>query len=62
MKKTKTKLQLKANTVRLLQVSELDQVNGGDARRRSTFTGCNTNAQTGCSHPPNHPPTSGHHP
>jgi hypothetical protein len=62
MKKTKTKLQLKANTVRLLQVSELDQVNGGHGERRSTFTGCNTQQQQGCgSHPPDHPPTSGHH-
>jgi hypothetical protein len=35
MKKTNTKLQLKTNTIRMLQTSELEQVNGG----RITF-GC----------------------
>jgi hypothetical protein len=59
MKKTKVKLQLKTHTIRPLQVSELDQVNGG-ARPRATITGC-TQQQHGCSHPPQHPPTSGRH-
>jgi hypothetical protein len=61
MKKTRTKLQLKTHTVRLLQVSELDQVNGGNDRPRATFTTCTTNAQQGCSHPPEHTPNTSHH-
>jgi hypothetical protein len=55
MKKTNTKLQLKTSTIRILQDRELAEVNGG----RATL-GCSELA-TACSHPPNHPPTSGHH-
>jgi hypothetical protein len=54
MKKTNTKLQLKTNTIRMLQTADLEHVNGG----RQTM-GC-TGAATGCSHPPQHPPGSGH--
>jgi len=61
MKKTQFKLKLKTNTIRALQVRELSAVNGGSPRPRSTFGCGDTQVQTACSHPPNHPPTSGHH-
>lgn len=55
MKKSRTKLQLKTNTIRMLQDADMDRVNGG-----ASF-GC-TGGATGCSsHPPEHPPGSGHH-
>jgi hypothetical protein len=48
MKKLTNKLQLKAHTVRTLQVSELEQVNGGQAglityRCSEVATTCNVN-------------------
>lgn len=52
MKKTTTKLQFKKSTVRLLQDTELQYVNGGGS------IGC-TEQQGACSHPPQHPPGSG---
>lgn len=53
MKKITNKLQLKTHTVRTLQASELDRVNGGLAAQAITFqcsevaTTCNANFAAG---------------
>ena len=48
MKKSNTKLQFRASTVRVLQGSELERVNGG-----APTADCSNNP-TVCSHPPQH--------
>ena len=53
MKKT-TKLQLKTNTVRVLQTPDLERVNGGDSLGCTAGAGCG-----GTSNPPKHTPGSG---
>ena len=67
MKKSSTKLQLKANTIRILQGEELAQVHGGDPgpgnggpKPRGPTADCPTQQQQGCSHPPQHTPGSTH--
>jgi hypothetical protein len=52
MKRTTTKLQLKKSTIRLLQVGELADVNGGAP----------TNQQVMCSHSCHCPPKTQHPP
>ena len=65
MKKTNSKLQLKMNTVRVLQGGALAQVHGGNGGPhpqagpppRGPTAGC-TDIGTACSHPPEHTPGS----
>ena len=66
MKKTKSKLQLKTNTIRVLQGSALAQVHGGNnpgggnnsPRPQAGPTANCTMIGAGCSHPPEHTPGS----
>ena len=54
MKRTNTKLQLKATTIRVLHDSELSKAAGGATFQCSEQGGCT-------SHPPEHHHTSSHH-